>query len=237
MINTVQYCINGLKRRMDEQKYEQLVTMIVINKLYGEIRIDWERYRSVLAKSLQPKESTGENDTYLPDWNTLKLFFHDEAEFHAQFGSFTGDTNDVMSTTCDSSGIHSAKSTKLQTQALALPKANKNRYDDKQQSKPNMFCDCSFWQPIHKCNKFIAMNMNDREQYIRDRKMCAQCLQSAHMGIPCEDRKANRFCDKCKTVKHNSIITQFTTSGKREMGRELECMRLAGDQFQTYISK
>lgn len=33
MVNTVEYCIAGLKRHMIEQQYEQLVAMIVINKL------------------------------------------------------------------------------------------------------------------------------------------------------------------------------------------------------------
>lgn len=206
LVHSVDWCVAGLKRHLDVDKFVHLIPAIVINKLHGEVRVNWERYRSILAKSCEQGDSTGKPIDYVPDWETVKLFLQDEADFQAQFG----DSSKIkMSTTGDSEDKTTATSAKMQftetTSAQAL--SFESRY---RQGYPNMFCECSFWHPIHKCAKFMALNLNDRKQYIQDRKICSQCLLLAHMGTPCKDPKANEFCKRCdacgEKVKHNSML-------------------------------
>lgn len=85
MVHSVDYCMAGLKRHIDEQKFEKLIPSIVIGKFGHEIRVDWERYRAILTKSCS--ENANSPHKFLPDWHTIKIFLQDEAEFQAQFGN------------------------------------------------------------------------------------------------------------------------------------------------------
>lgn len=211
LVNSVDYCIAGLERHMSNDKFVQLIPLMVVNKFDNQTRINWERFRSILLKTCDEK------DKFLPDWCTLKGFLQDEAEYHAQFATgngkqSTGDTKEselswhtVAKNTEASKSLSSAHTGDV----TSLAKANEIRFGNKQENKPNEHCDCAYWHPLHKCKRFLAMNINEREDFIRDRKVCGQCLLAAHMGTPCKDPKANQFCNRCKPfkqVKHNSMM-------------------------------
>lgn len=201
MVNSIDHCMAGLSRHLAEEKFVHLIPFVAINKLGDDIRLDWERYRKVLVTSYeQSNASTGAKGTYVPDWQAIKVFLQDEADLYWQYGNqpsgecvdeATGDIKSMQAT--QNNNVASVK-------MLSKTKPG--------ESKAKKFCNCTVWHPIHKCPLFLDMNINGREEYIRKHKICGQCLLDEHMGKPCEDNQANRFCQRClpEKVKHNSIL-------------------------------
>lgn len=209
LVNSVDYCIAGLNRHIENENCVHLIPFMVLSKLDCQTRSNWERYRSMLLKTCDEKE------TFLPDWCTMKGFLQDEAHYQARFNLATGDSDASDSWHCDGKSTAETKAhDKLALASGVKTQAQSDQAHASWQSKPNLHCDCDVWHRLHKCPDFLAMTINQREKYIRDRNVCGQCLLTAHMGVPCEDPKANQYCYRCSTykekVKHNSMLCKVT---------------------------
>lgn len=55
--------------------------------------------------------------------------------------------------------------------------------------------------PVFRCEKFRAMNLNDRKKNATEKKLCYNCLSPSHTIRECESSNCKR-CDK----KHNSLL-------------------------------
>lgn len=216
MINTVEYCMIGIERHLGKSD-EKIIPFMVIDKFGGAMRGAWERYENVLALSCKQKDPIGEVDAYLPDWKAIKGFLQSEAEFSVQFGVDDDDvkakcethTGDMYSTRTGKQNVVNQPGKNVQSTVSNESKAaSSKKAVSGREAKPNEFCRCDFWHPIHKCKEFIKLNMNGREEYIREWKICGQCLCKEHMGTSCVDPLANRFCNRChpEKKKHNSLL-------------------------------
>lgn len=61
-------------------------------------------------------------------------------------------------------------------------------------------CNEAF-HPLYRCEKFKAMNVNDRKRVVRENELCNNCLKPFHMSKDCFGKPCAR-CDK----KHNSLL-------------------------------
>lgn len=60
---------------------------------------------------------------------------------------------------------------------------------------------CNEKHPVHKCPKFLKMNLLNRKKSIREHELCMNCLKPHHVSKDCY----GGACSRCN-LKHNSLL-------------------------------
>lgn len=60
---------------------------------------------------------------------------------------------------------------------------------------------CKEQQTVHRCAKFIKMDINERRKTAKEQNLCYNCLSPSHSSRNCRASNCKR-CDK----KHNSLL-------------------------------
>lgn len=62
---------------------------------------------------------------------------------------------------------------------------------------------------VHRCPKFLKLNLVERRKSVREHKLCHNCLKSSHFSKDC----LARACNRCN-VKHNSLLCNENPQNK-----------------------
>ncbi|XP_052751865.1 uncharacterized protein LOC128200928 [Galleria mellonella] len=65
-----------------------------------------------------------------------------------------------------------------------------------------LFCNSAVHVKISNCDKFLKLNPIERYQYVKDKKLCTNCLSSQHWSSRCTSQ---HVCSKCDG-KHHTIL-------------------------------
>lgn len=64
---------------------------------------------------------------------------------------------------------------------------------------------CSEDHPLYYCPQFLALGLNGRNKFVKDRKLCANCLRRGHNSDQCADVTCR--LEECRNNKrHNSTL-------------------------------
>lgn len=193
LVKHVDNCIARMKTHLVDG-FEQLIPFLIVEKIDENTRLAWERHRKALASSCEKSASTFTQKTYIPDWNTLKLFLEDEADLLVQFrNEAAGIDNEFLA----------EASKKIQSDVkVQAATSNKN-----QMAKVNVYCECTNRHQFHKCPEFMALGLADREKKVAQLNLCVRCLRSHKYG-DCYEETNNTNCRACwpTVVKHNSML-------------------------------
>ena len=76
----------------------------------------------------------------------------------------------------------------------------------------SQLCDCgkSSEHALWKCNKFVALSVEDRIADTKLQRRCFNCLSEGHFVRDC---KSNRRCQKCNCA-HHTLLHRFDNSEK-----------------------
>ena len=117
----------------------------------------------------------------------------------------------------------------LEASSRQQPKANQERRDDSRRHpnpKQNAYhgnlkavtclC-CSEPHKIYQCEKFKAMSFDDKQQLVKAKKLCYNCLRSGHTVKEC---KSESKCQTCKKG-HHTLLQRATNDGEEGSGSKL----------------
>lgn len=202
LVNRVEDCIAHMQPHL-VKGFEQLIPFIIIEKLDENTRLAWERHRKILASSCEQGASEFTQSSYIPDWQALKVFLEDEADFYLQY---RGDT----------SGIEDEFAAQASNQIQNKVKVQAATSNQKQMSKVNSYCNCEYRHPLHKCPVFMALSLEERERKVARLGLCVRCLRS-HSG-ECLEPLNNQNCQRCwpKAVKHNGMLCPIRVQKAKE---------------------
>ena len=72
----------------------------------------------------------------------------------------------------------------------AVEKGNKESSDWR-----NSCFNCRGKHEIRYCKEFIALTLEEKKDYARQKRLCLRCLKKGHMGWHCQEEK---ICDICE---------------------------------------
>ena len=70
---------------------------------------------------------------------------------------------------------------------------------------------CEENHPLHKCPKFVALSVEDRNNLVKSKRLCFNCLKSFHRSTECTFRP----CTKCNS-RHNDLLHFERASQQQE---------------------
>lgn len=78
----------------------------------------------------------------------------------------------------------------------------KEQHGETERKSPSNMCPvCNEKHPVHKCPKFLKMNLSNRKKSIREHDLCMNCLKPHHVSKDCY----SGACARCN-LKHNSLL-------------------------------
>lgn len=94
--------------------------------------------------------------------------------------------------------------TKNGTQNFANYKKEKEKTTGKNSSFQNLKCVlCDESHVLRVCQKFLSKEVNERNNFVKSKKLCINCLSSTHNRV--QDCKSKFACKSCNR-KHNSLL-------------------------------
>lgn len=105
----------------------------------------------------------------------------------------------------------------------------KGQHGEIEKKTPSNMCQiCSENHPVHKCPKFLKMNISYRKKSIREHELCMNFLKPHHVSKDCY----SGACSRCNS-KHNSLLcfenpanrivaTMQKTEGQRKKGKKMQ---------------
>ena len=97
----------------------------------------------------------------------------------------------------------------LEASASSSKLVKKNQESNKVQgyqgSTASVSCiNCSEGHKLHQCDKFKIMSYEDKQKFIKIKKLCFNCLRPGHNSKAC---KSKSRCQKCKKLHHTLLHT------------------------------
>lgn len=89
----------------------------------------------------------------------------------------------------------------LDSKKFRFDKSKEQTGEVERKSLSNTCVICKERHPVHKCPKFLKMNVANRKKSIREHELCMNCLKPHHLSKDCYSGPCAR-CD----VKHNSLL-------------------------------
>ena len=96
----------------------------------------------------------------------------------------------------------------LESSASSSSKVKKNQESNKVQGYQGstiVSCiNCSEGHKLHQCDKFKSMSYEDKQKFIKTKKLCFNCLRPGHNSKAC---KFKSRCQKCQKLHHTPLQT------------------------------
>lgn len=214
IIDTIHEAKTQLANFVDVTSWDPLLVFMAIDRLDQATLDAWETYRPTINEQSDPmdvdnadptpaQQAQAARMTEIPSWSKLQAFLeqrarvliHSNRREMAESSSGRNNNNQrnpsrSRSNQRSPSGPPPAKSTKQWT-GYPLCKLCKDMNDRMRD------------HPVYRCKKFLAMDLQARERYVKENRLCIGCLKLNTDDHECGQAKCG-FCPSQQA--HNSLL-------------------------------
>lgn len=189
LLDTTTECINSLNNlKINTESWDPMIIFLVGQKLDTELLKDWEQ---------QSHKDANESDE-LPKWEDMKKFL--EAKFRtmelvAPVATYTRDRNQIHKS------FH-----------VAAEESEDNSFQSAHASVTSQ-PSCSYCKGEHyifHCKDFAKRTVAQRQDFVKNNRLCFNCLVPNHNVFRCRQKTSCRVCRK----KHHSLLHQIKESNR-----------------------
>ncbi|XP_041969194.1 uncharacterized protein LOC121726042 [Aricia agestis] len=199
LIDTILKNIRSLKILGEPtESWDDLIIFIVVSKLDPASEREWEQYKNTYYKlNTEAKIHLSDLLDFLKekaDLLTTLTVSHSSKISHSNFNKKSNYNHKASKVHCNFTAENSNANSKSQ-----------NKKVRSQFVKLCFFCNGQ--HPLYSCQKFLDLSAQDKFNFIKDKKLCINCMRFGHSVETC----VFGACRKCD-LKHNSLICDAVQS-------------------------
>lgn len=181
LIDTVLKKLRALKILGEPtDSWDTLIIYIIVSKLDQTTEREWEQHKSTLFSSIN-------NSTYPLKIDDLFKFLTGRA--------------DMLETLLVSHNKQHVNKISINNKSKVHCNVSTNKPHSRDSSYKKSCLACNANHPLYTCQKFLDYNLESKLTFIKNNKLCVNCLRAGHSVNECRFGPC-RLCNK----KHNSLI-------------------------------